>query len=43
MDKREAILGAALALLAERGFHGTSVALIAERAKVGGRHHLPLF
>lgn len=35
MDKREAILDAALDLFAERGFHGTSVALIAERAGVG--------
>lgn len=35
MDKREAILEASLALFAERGFHGTSVALIAEKAHVG--------
>ncbi len=35
MDKREAILEAALALFAERGYHGTSVALIAEKAQVG--------
>jgi AcrR family transcriptional regulator len=34
-DKRAAILEAALALFAERGFHGTAVPLIAERAKVG--------
>lgn len=34
-DKREAILEAALGLFAERGFHGTAVPLIAERAKVG--------
>lgn len=34
-DKREAILDAALALFAERGFHGTAVPLIAERARVG--------
>lgn len=33
--KREAILEAALALFCERGFHGTAVPLIAERAKVG--------
>src|SRR5579859_4900098 len=33
--KREAILDAALDLFAERGFHGTAVPLIAERAKVG--------
>ncbi|GAC1351361.1 MAG: TetR/AcrR family transcriptional regulator [Polyangiales bacterium] len=34
-DKREAILAAALWLFAERGFHGTAVPLVAERAKVG--------
>lgn len=34
-DKREAILGAALELFAERGFHGTAVPLVAEKAKVG--------
>jgi AcrR family transcriptional regulator len=34
-DKREAILDAALALFAERGFHGTAVPLVAEKAKVG--------
>ncbi len=34
-DKREAILEAALTLFAERGFHGTAVPLVAERAKVG--------
>lgn len=33
--KREAILDAALDLFAERGFHGTAVPLVAERAKVG--------
>jgi AcrR family transcriptional regulator len=33
-DKREAILQAALELFAERGFHGTAVPAIAERAKV---------
>lgn len=33
-DKREAILGAALALFAERGFHGVAVPEIAARAKV---------
>lgn len=33
--KREAILAAALELFAERGFHGTAVPLIAERARVG--------
>ena len=35
MDKREAILEAALTLFAERGYHGTSVAQIAEKAHVG--------
>ncbi len=35
MDKREAILHAALALFAERSFHGTAVPLIARRANVG--------
>jgi len=35
MDKREAILNAALDLFAELGYHGTSVAMIAERAHVG--------
>ena len=34
-DKREAILEASLHLFAERGFHGTAVPLIADRAKVG--------
>lgn len=34
-DKREAILDAALALFAERGFYGTAVPLVAERAGVG--------
>jgi AcrR family transcriptional regulator len=34
-NKREAILAAALELFAERGFHGTAVPLVAERAKVG--------
>jgi AcrR family transcriptional regulator len=33
-DKREAILRAALELFSERGFYGTAVPLIAERAKV---------
>jgi len=33
-DKREAVLRAALELFAERGFHGTAVPEIAERAKV---------
>lgn len=33
--KRDAILDAALELFAERGFHGTAVPLVAERAKVG--------
>ncbi|HEV8320376.1 MAG TPA: TetR/AcrR family transcriptional regulator [Myxococcota bacterium] len=33
--KREAILDAALELFAERGFHGTPVPLVAERAGVG--------
>lgn len=34
-DRQEAILGAALELFAERGFHGTAVPEIAERAGVG--------
>src|SRR3954464_7181641 len=34
-DKRRAILDAALELFAERGFHGTPVPLVAERAGVG--------
>jgi AcrR family transcriptional regulator len=34
-DKREAILAAALSLFVERGFHGTAVPEIAERAGVG--------
>jgi AcrR family transcriptional regulator len=34
-DKREAILGAALTLFAERGFHGTAVPAIADLAAVG--------
>jgi AcrR family transcriptional regulator len=34
-DKEEAILQAALELFAERGFHGTAVPLVAERAGVG--------
>jgi TetR/AcrR family transcriptional regulator, repressor of fatR-cypB operon len=34
-DKQEAILQAALELFAERGFHGTAVPLVAERAGVG--------
>ena len=34
-DKRDAILGAALELFAERGYHGTAVPLVAERAGVG--------
>lgn len=33
-DKREAILAAALELFAERGFHGTAVPEVAERASV---------
>lgn len=33
-QKREALLDAALALFAERGFHGTPVPEVAERAKV---------
>jgi len=35
MDKREAVLKASLDLFAERGFYGTTVALIAEKAQVG--------
>jgi AcrR family transcriptional regulator len=35
MDKKQNILDAALVLFAERGFHGTSVAEIAESAHVG--------
>lgn len=35
VDKREAILEAALDLFVERGFHGTAVPEIAERAGVG--------
>jgi len=35
VNKREAILQAALELFAERGFHGTAVPLIAEKARVG--------
>src|SRR3954447_9756265 len=35
IDKREAIFDAALTLFAERGFHGTAVPDIAERAGVG--------
>jgi len=34
-DKREVILAAALDLFCERGFHGTAVPLVAERANVG--------
>ena len=34
-SKREAILQAALELFADRGFHGTAVPLVAERAGVG--------
>src|SRR5262249_27272586 len=33
-DKRDAILGAALELFAERGFHGTTVPEVARRAGV---------
>ena len=35
MDKRQQIMQAALELFAKRGYHGTPVSLIAERAKVG--------
>ena len=35
MDKRDAILKAALDLFAERGYYGASVAQIAEKAQVG--------
>jgi AcrR family transcriptional regulator len=35
VDKRERILRAALELFAERGYYGTPVSLIAERANVG--------
>jgi AcrR family transcriptional regulator len=34
-DKRQAILDAALSLFVERGFHGTAVPLVAEKAGVG--------
>ncbi|MDD2318550.1 MAG: TetR/AcrR family transcriptional regulator [Geobacteraceae bacterium] len=34
-DKREEIVGAALELIAEHGFHGAPMAMIAERAGVG--------
>jgi AcrR family transcriptional regulator len=34
-NKRDAILEAALELFAERGFHGTAVPLVAEKANVG--------
>jgi AcrR family transcriptional regulator len=34
-EKRDSILDAALELFVERGFHGTSVPLIADRARVG--------
>ena len=34
-DKRSAILGAALALFVERGYYGTAVPAVAERAGVG--------
>ena len=34
-DKREAIIGASVALFAEYGFYGTQVPLIAEQARVG--------
>jgi AcrR family transcriptional regulator len=35
VDKRDAILAAALELFAERGFHGTAVPLVADKAGVG--------
>ena len=35
MNREEAILDAALELFSERGFHGTTVAMIAQRAHVG--------
>ncbi len=34
-DKRSEVIQAALSLIAEHGFHGTSMAMIAERAGVG--------
>lgn len=34
-DKRDEIVRAALELIAQHGFHGTSMAMVAERAKVG--------
>lgn len=34
-DKREVILEAAVRLFAERGFHGTPVPMVAEKARVG--------
>ena len=33
-DRRDALVGAALALFSERGFYGTNVPLILERANV---------
>ena len=35
LDKRSGIIQAALDLIVERGFHGTSMAMVAERADVG--------
>jgi TetR/AcrR family transcriptional regulator, repressor of fatR-cypB operon len=35
LDKRSEIIQAALDLIVERGFHGTSMAMIAEKAEVG--------
>lgn len=35
LDKRENIVNAALELIAEHGFHGTSIAMVATRAGVG--------
>ena len=35
LDKRREIIQAALDLIVERGFHGTSMAMVAEKAEVG--------
>ena len=43
MDKKERIFEAAHEILGERGFYGLSIAVVAKKAKGGGRHHLSLF